>query len=153
MNKNEVVLGVFDLGAEIERFRPGESASGRRAETLVKTDRLRLVLVTMRSGATLDEHTSPGPITIQAVRGAFAVTVGDHEHELREGALIAIEAGIRHAVRAIADGAFLLTISWQQAGGDQGALPVDAPTATGSSTGGTTDERGGEHEGGADADH
>jgi quercetin dioxygenase-like cupin family protein len=121
------VLGTFDLAAEIERFQPGEGASGRRAETLIKNDRLRLVLVTMRAGAMLDEHTAPGPITIQALRGRFVVTAGDRDHTLDEGGLIAIGAGVRHAVRAVDGGAFLLTISWNSKGGEHAQLPVDAP--------------------------
>jgi quercetin dioxygenase-like cupin family protein len=125
------VLGRFTLGAEIERFQPGAGASGRRAETLVKTDRLRLVLVTMRAGATLEEHTAPGPITIQSLRGRFAVTVEGTAYELSDGELIAVEAGVRHAVRAIVDGAFLLTISWHVSGNEQGSLPVDPPTPIG----------------------
>jgi quercetin dioxygenase-like cupin family protein len=108
----QTVLGAFDLDAEIARFPPGEGASGRRAETLIKGDRLRLVLVTMRAGATLDEHTAPGPITIQTLRGRFLVTAGDQEQTLPEGGLIAIAAGARHAVRALDAGAFLLTIAW-----------------------------------------
>jgi quercetin dioxygenase-like cupin family protein len=129
---DQPILGVFDLNAEIARFPPGEGASGRRAETLVKTDRLRLVLVTMRAGASLDEHTSPGPITIQALRGRFVVSARDREHALNEGGLIALDAGVPHAVRALADGAFLLTIAWQGSG-DHARLPTDAPTATRSS--------------------
>jgi quercetin dioxygenase-like cupin family protein len=125
---DQAILGAFDLAAEIERFRPGEGASGRRAETLVKTDRLRLVLVTMRAGAALEEHTSPGPITIQALRGRFAVTVRNQEHELNETGLIALDAGVPHAVRAVDAGAFLLTISWQ-ADGKPASLPTDGPSA------------------------
>jgi quercetin dioxygenase-like cupin family protein len=119
------ILGAFDLPAEIDRFAPGKSASGRRAETLVKTDRLRLVLVTMRAGAKLEEHTAPGPITIQALRGRIAVSVAGQEHDLGEGGVIAIEAGVRHAVRAIDAGAFLLTICWQSPAGERASLAVD----------------------------
>jgi quercetin dioxygenase-like cupin family protein len=124
------ILGAFDLAAEIERFPPGEGASGRRAETLVKTDRLRLVLVTMRAGAMLEEHTAPGPITIQALRGRFAVSVADREHDLGEGGLIAVEAGVRHAVRAVEAGAFLLTICWQSREDKRASLPVDEPASS-----------------------
>ena len=124
---DHAILGAFDLTAEIERFRPGEGASGRRAETLVKTDRLRLVLVTMRAGSALEEHTSPGPITIQPLRGRFAVTVRGREHELNQNGLIALDAGVPHAVRALDGGAFLLTICWQ-VDGERAPLPTDAPS-------------------------
>ena len=59
-SKNQGPIGAFTLAEEIERFQPGEAGSGRRAETLIKTDRLRVVLVTMRTGASLQEHTAPG---------------------------------------------------------------------------------------------
>lgn len=121
------VLGTFDLAAEIDRFQPGDGASGRRAETLVKTDRLRLVLVTMRAGATLAEHTAPGPVTIQPVRGRFVVTAAAREDELGAGQLIALAAGVHHTVRAIDGGAFLLTIAWPA---PDHASPADDAPAT-----------------------
>ncbi len=104
------ILGEFNLEAEIDRYTPDSSAAGRRAETLIKDDRLRVVLVTMRAGAALHDHNAPGTITIQAIRGRFMVTVDDEEHEIPAGSLISIAVGVRHAVRALDDGAFLLTI-------------------------------------------
>ena len=103
-------LGQFVLADEIERFAPGPGASGRRAEILVKRDGLRVVLITMRAGAALQEHTAPGPITLQALRGRFRVSIEQTEGELAAGELIAIASGVPHGVRAIDDGAFLLTI-------------------------------------------
>lgn len=108
----EPVYGPMALDAEVARFQPGDSASGRRAETLIKTDDLRVVLVTMRAGATLAEHTAPGTITIHSVRGDLTVDVEGTTHDLPGGNLISLAAGVRHAVHARTDGAFLLTIAW-----------------------------------------
>jgi quercetin dioxygenase-like cupin family protein len=105
----------FDLNAEIERFLP-DVPSGRRSETLIKTPHLRVVLITMRAGTELHEHVAPGPITVQPIRGRFVFTAGDDEREIVPGTLISVEGGVRHAVRALEDGAFLLTIGWS--GGD-----------------------------------
>lgn len=105
----------FDLNMEIERF-PPDVPSGRRSETLIKTPRLRVVLITMRAGTELHEHVAPGTITVQPIRGRFAFTAGDDAREIMPGALVSVEGGIRHAVRALEDGAFLLTIGWS--GGD-----------------------------------
>ncbi len=105
----------FDLNAEIERF-PPDVPSGRRSETLIKTPRLRVVLITMRAGIELHEHLAPGTITVQPIRGRFAFTAGDDEREIVAGMLLSVEGGVRHAVRALEDGAFLLTIGWS--GGD-----------------------------------
>ena len=101
----------FDLNAEIERF-PPDVPSGRRSETLIKTPRLRVVLITMRAGTELHEHVAPGTITVHPIRGRFAFTAGDDEREIAVGTLISVEGGVRHAVRALEDGAFLLTIAW-----------------------------------------
>lgn len=106
------LLGAFKIDDEIEKYRPGDTEAGRRAETLIKTDGLRVVLVTMLTGITLHEHTAPGPITIHALRGRFAVTFENEERELGRGDLVSLASGVRHAVRTIEDGAFLLTIGW-----------------------------------------
>lgn len=106
------LLGSFNIDEEIERFQPGDTAAGRRAETLIKTDGLRVVLVTMRSGISLHEHTAPGPITIHALHGRFSVSFESQDHELGPGDLLSLAADIPHAVKTLADGAFLLTIGW-----------------------------------------
>jgi len=105
-------LGRFNLEDEIKRFHPGDTASGRRAETLIKTDGLRVVLVTMREGVTLHEHIAPGPITIHALNGRFSVTFEDQARELGPGELLSLAPGVLHAVETLAEGAFLLTIGW-----------------------------------------
>jgi quercetin dioxygenase-like cupin family protein len=122
---SDVVLGEFALLDEIERYPPGDGASGRRAETLVKNDELRVVLITMRAGAALQEHTAPGPITIQTLRGRFAVDVEGSERELGIGGLIAIATGAPHAVRALEDGGFLLTIGWSPTAKPRPGMPID----------------------------
>lgn len=114
-NVNTVANGafeLFDLNQEIDRFPPGDSAAGRRAETLIKTDRLRVVLVTMEPGVTLAEHAAPGPVTIHVLFGRFTVTGNDHQQEVGPGGLVVFGAHDRHSVQALDAGAFLLTISW-----------------------------------------
>jgi quercetin dioxygenase-like cupin family protein len=116
---SDTVLGRFSLAEEAGRFVPEAGASGRRAETLIKTDDLRVVLITMRAGAELQEHTAPGTITIQALAGAFTVETAGATVDLRAGDLVSLAGGVQHAVRAELDGAFLLTIAWRG-----GALPA-----------------------------
>ena len=101
-----------DLNAEIERFSP-DVPSGRRSETLLKTPSLRVVLVTMRAGTELHEHVAPGPITVQPLQGRFTLIVEGGEHEIAPGTLVSLAGDTRHAVRAVEDGAFLLTIAWR----------------------------------------
>lgn len=122
MTKSDI-LGQFVLADEIANYRPTGGAAGRRAETLVKDERLRVVLVTMRSGAALQTHTAPGPITIHVLRGRMTVSVAGEQRTLGQGALLAIAAGAPHAVEAVEDGAFLLTIGWD---GSQGRSAAEA---------------------------
>jgi quercetin dioxygenase-like cupin family protein len=111
----------FDLNAEIARF-PPDVPSGRRSQTLIKTPSLRVVLVTMRAGTELHDHFAPGPITLQPLQGRFALILADGEREMDAHALVALEGGVRHAVRALDDGAFLLTIAWS---GNERASPAE----------------------------
>ncbi len=120
----EQLPATFALAEEIDRFHPGTALSGRRAETLVKTDRLRVVLITMLPGTTMDDHSAPGPITIQTIRGRFSVTSDRVTYDLPTGSLIAIGPDVVHAVHAVEDGAFLLTISWPPATEYQPANPA-----------------------------
>ena len=108
----DTLLGAFNVDEEIRRFRPGDTEAGRRVETLIKTDGLRVVLVTMRAGISLHEHTAPGPITIHALHGRFEVGFDDDVREVGPGDIVALATGVRHAVKTLADGAFLLTIGW-----------------------------------------
>jgi quercetin dioxygenase-like cupin family protein len=106
-----IVVRLTDLQQEIVRFSPDVPA-GRRAEILVKTPSLRVVLVTMRAGTESQEHAVDGPITIQALTGAFVVSGEDEELQVPAGTLLALTGGVTHHVRCVEDGAFLLTISW-----------------------------------------
>jgi quercetin dioxygenase-like cupin family protein len=106
------ILGTFDLASEAQSLRPVEGESGRRAKILVRTPRLRVVLVVMRAGAALHEHTAPGPITIHALQGRFVVHVGEQQLTVAAGGLVSVDADVRHAVTALEDGTFLLTIGY-----------------------------------------
>ncbi len=103
---------VIRLQEEIARMSPGGAATGKRAETLIKSDQMRVVLVTMEPKAMLHEHAAPGPITIHVLSGSFVVRVGSESFSLGSGQLLPIEPRVRHDVEAVEAGAFLLTISW-----------------------------------------
>lgn len=120
------IYGLADLNKEIDRFPPDpDSAARHRAEILIKTDTLRVVLVTMLSGGTMHEHPAPGPITVHVLRGAIAITVDGQAHELVEGQLISLAPGVEHAVDGVEDGAFLLTIAHLSRTPDPGGSDED----------------------------
>lgn len=110
---SNVVLNQCSLADEIERLTPSQAdESGRRAEILVKEDDLRVTLVTMRAGIHMAEHTAPVSISIQALTGRIEVLYEGGTATLGPGDFISLRKGVKHSVRAIEDGAFLLTLGW-----------------------------------------
>ncbi len=108
----DAVYGAFNLDAEIARFPPDpESVARHRAEILVKTDDLRVVLVTILTDGTLQEHPAPGPLTIHVLRGTLRLRVDERTAELHAGEVIAIAPHVPYAIEGAADGAFLMTIT------------------------------------------
>ena len=100
------------LPDHLDQIVPTES--GKRSQILIKSNEMRVVLIRMRSGGDLREHSAPGQITLHALSGRFAVNVGADEHVLIPDSLLAIDGGVRHSVECKEDGAFLLTIAWPQ---------------------------------------
>lgn len=103
---------LFDLATEIENARAAEPAGQNRrtARTLLKNGPLRVTLILIHSGGGIAEHTAPGPITIHVLRGSIRLTLDDGEQTLAAGQIISLAGGIRHAVAADEEAAFLLTV-------------------------------------------
>ncbi|HEV2074302.1 MAG TPA: cupin domain-containing protein [Thermomicrobiales bacterium] len=112
LGDNDTIYGTFNLAEVMSEFPPDPGSAARhRAEILVKTDTLRVVLVTMLSGGFMHEHAAPGPITIQVLKGVMNLTVEGESRTLSAGELISLAPGIMHGVEGVEDGAFLLTIA------------------------------------------
>jgi quercetin dioxygenase-like cupin family protein len=103
---------ALDLAEEMRIVREElATASARIARTLVKEGPLRLTLVGLKPGGALHEHVADGPITVHVLDGEILFDVGGATHPLRAGALLALDAGVRHAARSTSGGIFLLTIA------------------------------------------
>jgi quercetin dioxygenase-like cupin family protein len=100
----------YSLSDHLGQIVPNET--GKRSQILIKSNEMRVVLIRMRAGGDLREHSAPGQITLHALSGRFSVTVGSEQYELIPDSLIAIERDVRHSVECEEDGAFLLTIAW-----------------------------------------
>ncbi|HEX8391187.1 MAG TPA: cupin domain-containing protein [Longimicrobium sp.] len=86
------------------------AAAGRASTPVARTAGMRILLVSLGAGGELAEHTAPGPISVQALRGDLRFSTGGHATELAPGDLITLDAQIPHAVQSRAGGSFLLTI-------------------------------------------
>lgn len=103
---------TFNLREVVSQFPPDpESAARHRAEILVKSDTLRIVLVTALSGGRLHDHSAPGPITIHVFEGAFAVNADGGSQVVSADEVVVMAPGVEHSVECVEDGAFLLTIA------------------------------------------
>jgi quercetin dioxygenase-like cupin family protein len=103
---------TFNLTEIRSRFPPDpDSVARHRAEILVKSETLRVVLVTALSGGTLHDHSAPGPITIHVLEGSFRLRVDGGDQVLTADEVAALAPGVPHAVECVDDGAFLLTIA------------------------------------------
>jgi quercetin dioxygenase-like cupin family protein len=93
----------------MERAR--ESRAGRAAKTLVKDGPLRVALVAITKGTSLQEHAVAGGVSIQVLRGRLRLRAENEELELRAGEMVAIGDDVQHDATALADAAILITMS------------------------------------------
>lgn len=104
-------LLCFGLESEVRRLRAEPETSGtRNGITLVKDGPLRVVLVLLGAGASLDDAAGTGPATVQILSGSVRFEARDGQGTLGAGAIVALESGVPHAVTAEEESAVLLTI-------------------------------------------
>jgi quercetin dioxygenase-like cupin family protein len=105
-------LQSFDLAAEVARLHEEKAwQEGRRnAITLRKSEGLNMVLLVMKEGDRLDEHSAPGPMTVSVHEGRIRFSAADEEVEAQAGTLLACDAGVRHSVEAVCDAVCLLNV-------------------------------------------
>lgn len=105
-------FGVVDLNAAVEHDRNADhAAAGKLTTPLLSLPGLRLVLVSMTAGAVWKEHSTPGRITVQPLRGEIRMRAGSNELALAPGRVAAFAANVKHDVEAVTDAAFLLTVA------------------------------------------
>ncbi len=86
--------------------------SGRAAQTVYggSVHVLRQTVIALRAGSKLDEHDNPGEATVLVLSGRIMVANATHTWELSDGAMLVIPEA-RHAVEALEDSTFLLTVA------------------------------------------
>ena len=106
-------LQSFDLEEEISRLREEkEWREGRRnAITLRKGAGLNVVLLVMRAGDRLEEHSAPGPISLGVREGRIRFAAGGEVVEAGPETLLTCDAGVPHTVEALEDAVCLLNVA------------------------------------------
>jgi quercetin dioxygenase-like cupin family protein len=107
----------FDLATEAEQLRREPTwANGLNSRTLVKYDDLRVVLTAVKALKRIPEHSTDGRVSIHALSGHVRVSALGRTFDLRSGSLLALDQGVAHALEALAESVFLLTIAWPGSG-------------------------------------
>ena len=104
---------TLDLAGEIAALKQENTwaQSDRVARTLVKRDRLQLVLTMLKADARLHEHHAEGRVTVQTITGHLRLQIDGQSIDLPAGHVVVIEPGVLHDVQAVEESAFLLTIA------------------------------------------
>lgn len=105
-------LLAVHLAEELQRLHeePTWRSGSRNAVTLVKDGALRVVLVALHGGATMEEHSARGPVTVQVLAGRLRFIAPGTSLEMAPGQLVALEPALLHEVTALEDSALLLTV-------------------------------------------
>jgi len=107
-----------NIGDELEKLKEAPSwqrESGRSAETLVKYDEFRIVLVRMKPASYMSHHKAEGPISIHVIQGQIRVHLPEERIEdLKPGDLLTLDRCLEHDVESLEESAFLLTIAWPE---------------------------------------
>ena len=103
----------FDLTVEVDRLhRETTWDTGQNARTLMKYDDFRVVLTVLKANAHIPEHQTTGRISVHVLSGHIRLNASGRTFDLRSGSLLALDQGTPHAIEALQESAFLLTIAW-----------------------------------------
>lgn len=103
---------LFDLDAEAEKLlrEPGGERNGHRQITLFRRGGMSLVLFVFEADGYLVDHQADGFVTVEVLSGEIRMMTADGEHAMPQGALLVLEPGVRHDVRAVSPSRMLLTV-------------------------------------------
>lgn len=106
----------FDLPAALDEMRSGTTwkEGDRVSRLLFKGFGMRVILVAMRSGAIVSSHKGDCALSLLVLEGRLRLETEGDSSDLGHGHLATVEPGIRHAIEALEDTAFLLTLAKDQ---------------------------------------
>jgi quercetin dioxygenase-like cupin family protein len=79
-------------------------------KTLYKSNRLEVFRMILLAGKETPAHQVVGEITVLCLEGHVEFTFGKTSRSMREGDLLCLAGGERHAVKAVEDSSVLVTI-------------------------------------------
>ncbi|MGH9687147.1 MAG: DUF2249 domain-containing protein [Candidatus Acidiferrales bacterium] len=79
-----------------------------RPKILINEPGYRMVLLGLRAGQSMPEHSNPGTVTVHSILGHITFYVKSNPCELRPGEVLSVEAGAPHRLEAHEDSALLV---------------------------------------------
>lgn len=89
--------------------------TGVKRKVLLEDGNCRYALMSLAAGTNIAEHTTNRNATVNVIEGQGALTIEGKEIVLKSGVFTFIPANAHHAVKAITNLTFLLTLSEQVA--------------------------------------
>lgn len=108
--RGKVLAFLLDREGEALAHRAQSATAGRTGKTLVKEGPLRVTLVALKAGVSLQQHQVAGPSSIQALTGMARLETPAGTTVLPTGALMVLDAGMTHKVTAMEDCTLLVSI-------------------------------------------
>jgi len=103
----------FDLHLMLKQVKAEDTwrSSSRNAMTLMKSRGQRIVLIALHGKTEIPMHHADGQLSLQVLQGSLRVRTDTQVVTLKKGELLALHAEIPHAIEAVRESAFLLTLS------------------------------------------
>lgn len=110
MNANLVSIDLNHFMTMIKEEKTWKEGN-RNAITIFKSNEVRIVLIALHPKGDLPQHTANGTISVQVLEGKMEFSTSEKTVELSKGEMIVLQKNIPHAVLAIEETVFLLTVS------------------------------------------
>ncbi len=101
----------FDLLQAADRLLAKLPGNARQSESIAREGSVSVVMMAMEAGDALKEHSAPGAVVVQLLRGHAILTAGGKSFDLRPAEMIVMRPGVRHDVRAEEQSVLLLTVT------------------------------------------
>jgi quercetin dioxygenase-like cupin family protein len=105
-----VVMELENFMSQL-RNEPKWNQDDHNSLTIFKSENMRIVLIGLHEGAELKTHTANGIISVQVIEGHIKFTAQQQIVDLQKGQVLALHKNIPHAVLALKETFFLLTLA------------------------------------------
>jgi quercetin dioxygenase-like cupin family protein len=102
---------IFDLAEKMERASKLPLSGGRATHAVVTFPNLKLFVIYMPAESVWSEHSTPGRVAVQVLRGHIRINTLDANYNLTAGQGAAFDSNVKHDVHTLADSWFLVTVA------------------------------------------